>query len=85
MTELVHHFAHAVRRLRETRGWSQERLAERSDLNRSYVGELERGEAIPSLATIAKLASAFGLTPSSLMAQSEARQAEPDDAVACRP
>lgn len=71
MSDLVSHFALTVRRLREDRGWSQEHLAERSDLNRSYVGDLERGQSIPSLATIGKLAEAFGLSPSLLVAQSE--------------
>lgn len=74
MSDLVSHFAVAVRRLREDRGWSQEHLAERSNLNRSYVGELERGQAIPSLATVGKLADAFGLSPSLLVAQSEIRR-----------
>lgn len=77
MSELVNHFAVAVRRLREDRGWSQEHLAERSNLNRSYVGELERCQAIPSLATIGKLAAAFGLSPSLLVAQCEIRLAAP--------
>jgi transcriptional regulator with XRE-family HTH domain len=60
-------FGRAVRRLREERGWSQERLAEAADMNRSYVGELERGIAMPSLQTIYKLAAALTTTPSALL------------------
>jgi transcriptional regulator with XRE-family HTH domain len=75
MSDLVSHFALTVRHLREDRGWSQEHLAERSDLNRSYVGDLERGQSIPSLTTIGKLAEAFGISPSFLVAQSEVRLA----------
>ena len=45
MTTLVKGFGIAVRQSREAQGWSQERLAEQSDLNRSYVGEIERGIA----------------------------------------
>ncbi|MEK6346989.1 MAG: helix-turn-helix transcriptional regulator [Burkholderia sp.] len=59
MTQLVRQFGVAVRRLRETRAWSQELLAEHAGLNRSYVGEIERGEAIASLVTVEKLANAF--------------------------
>ena len=60
-----------MRRLREARGWSQEQLAEYAGLNRSYVGEVERGSAIASIVTVDKLARAFQvpiehlLTPSS--------------------
>jgi transcriptional regulator with XRE-family HTH domain len=59
MSPLVREFGAAVRRLRETRGWSQEQLAEHAELNRSYVGEIERGSVIASIVTVDKLARAF--------------------------
>jgi transcriptional regulator with XRE-family HTH domain len=68
---LVQGFGLGVRQLREARGWSQERLAENSDLNRSYVGEIERGSVIASLATVEKLAAALKLTPSALLTHGE--------------
>ena len=64
-------FGRAVRKLRSARGWSQERLAELADLNRTYLGEIERGVAIPSLASASKIASAFGLRLSVLIASCE--------------
>jgi transcriptional regulator with XRE-family HTH domain len=72
MTVLVESFGIAVRQSREARGWSQEDLAERSDLNRSYVGEVERGRAIASLATVEKLAGALGISASTLVTRGEA-------------
>lgn len=54
-------FGVALRRQRERQGWTQGQLAERSGLNRSYLGEVERAIAMPSLATAAKLAQALGL------------------------
>lgn len=66
-------FGSTVRQLREQQGWSQEALAERADLNRSYVGELERGKAIPSLLTLKKLSQALNLSLPSLMAHAEHR------------
>jgi ribosome-binding protein aMBF1 (putative translation factor) len=72
MTALVESFGIAVRQSREAQGWSQEGLAERSDLNRSYVGEIERGRAIASLVTVEKLAVALGITPSTLVTRGEA-------------
>jgi len=71
MNQLVSSFGITVRQLREQHGWSQEALAERADLNRSYVGELERGQAIPSLLTIKKLAIALDLSLTNLMAHAE--------------
>jgi transcriptional regulator with XRE-family HTH domain len=64
-------FGIAVRQLREARGWSQERLAGRADLNRSYMGEIERAVAMPSLATAAKLAQALDVSLSELISRCE--------------
>lgn len=61
MTALVHRLGTAIRQLRESHGWSQEQLAEHASLNRSYVGELERGAAIASIVTVEKIARAFGV------------------------
>ena len=61
MKAFVQDFGLAVRQLREGRGWSQEQLAEHSDLNRSYVGEVERGSVVPSIVTAQKLALALAL------------------------
>ena len=66
-------FGLAVRRLREQRRWSQERLAAEAELNRSYLGEVERGSVAPSLTTAAKLAQALDVRLADLVSQCEAR------------
>ena len=71
MTEFISSFGRAVRQFREHHGWSQELLAEKADLNRSYLGEVERGKVIPSLATAAKLAGALNISLSRLMSHCE--------------
>ena len=71
MSQLVNSFGLTVRQLREKQGWSQEGLAERADLNRSYVGELERGQAIPSLLTLKKLSVALDLSLTGLIDHTE--------------
>jgi len=71
MNSFVKDFGLTVRQLRETHGWSQEQLAERSDLNRSYVGEVERGSVIPSIVTAQKLAIALGVNGAGLLARCE--------------
>jgi len=58
---VVVRFGQIVRTAREARGLSQERLAARAELNRSYIGEVERADAMPSLATADKLARGLGL------------------------
>jgi len=70
-TTLVRSFGIGVRRLREARGWSQEELAEHAGLNRSFIGEIERGTATSSLVTVAKLSQAFELPPSVLINHGE--------------
>lgn len=75
MSDLVNCFGPAVRHFRELRGWSQEMLAEKADLNRSYLGEVERGQAIPSLETAGKLAVALGISMSRLFFHCERRAA----------
>jgi transcriptional regulator with XRE-family HTH domain len=70
-TTLVRGFGLGVRRLREARDWSQEELAEHAGLNRSFIGEIERGTVTPSLVTVAKLSQAFGLPPSVLISHGE--------------
>ncbi|OUM03902.1 helix-turn-helix domain-containing protein [Variovorax sp. JS1663] len=72
MKAFVQDFGVVVRQLREAQGWSQERLAERSDLNRSYVGEIERGSVIASIVTAQKLASSLGIHSAALFAHCEA-------------
>ena len=64
-------FGLVIRQLREQRGWSQEQLAHRAELNRSYMGEIERATAIASLSTAAKLAQALELPLSSLIFRCE--------------
>jgi transcriptional regulator with XRE-family HTH domain len=61
VSALIERFGVAVRQLRLQNGWSQGQLAERSDLDRSYVGEIERGRAIASIVTAEKLARALQL------------------------
>ncbi len=57
----------AIRRARTAIGLSQEALATDADLDRSYVGGIERGEHNPTIMNIAKIANALQLKPSTLL------------------
>ena len=48
-----------VQRLRLARGWSQEELAERAGLHRTYISGVERGVRNPTITVLEKLAVAF--------------------------
>ena len=56
----------AVRRRRNSLNLSQEELAHRSRLNRTYITDIERGTRNPSLNTIARLATALESSLSNL-------------------
>jgi transcriptional regulator with XRE-family HTH domain len=55
-----------VRKQREARGLTQEALAEKADLDQTYISGVERGIRNPSVLSIAKIAKAFGVSLSQL-------------------
>jgi transcriptional regulator with XRE-family HTH domain len=71
---LCYQFGRVVKEVRESHGWTQEVLADHAKLNRSYLGEVERGSVVPSIITIAKIAKALGVSASDLVARSEERE-----------
>jgi transcriptional regulator with XRE-family HTH domain len=59
-------FGMRLRRVREALGWSQEELASRSGLHRTYVGAIERGERNVSVLNVRRLADAMRVKPFAL-------------------
>jgi DNA-binding XRE family transcriptional regulator len=68
VSETTRRLAKDVRLLCVSHGWSQEVLAELADLNRSFVGSIERAEHNVSLATAEKIARAFDMSVAELLA-----------------
>jgi transcriptional regulator with XRE-family HTH domain len=60
-------FGEGLRKLRANVGLSQEELAERAGIDRSYLGAIERGEHNLALINIVKIAHALKLNPHELL------------------
>lgn len=60
-------FAFNLRRLRTAAGLSQEELADRAGLHRTYISSIERGQRNVSLENIFVLAKALGAEPGDLL------------------
>lgn len=64
-------FGETVKKLRNGLGLSQEVLAERADLHRTYISDVERGSRNLSLENIERLAQALEVTIATLFASKE--------------
>jgi transcriptional regulator with XRE-family HTH domain len=51
-----------VRRHRDAKALTQEKLSELSGLDPTYISDIERGQRNPGIKNVAKLAKALGLT-----------------------
>jgi transcriptional regulator with XRE-family HTH domain len=66
MNRDLKHFGNRVRELRQVADMSQEELADRAGLHRTYVGGIERGERNVGVLNILRLARALRVRPSDL-------------------
>ena len=69
--EILYKFGSVVRQFRLLRGMSQEQLADRSGLHRTYISSIERGVRNVSLVNIQKIADALGISLSEIFAEIE--------------
>ena len=53
-----------IRYIRESQGYSQEELAAKAGLNRSYIGHIERGEGNLTLSKLCEIANALHIVTS---------------------
>ncbi len=56
-----------VKRLRLEKGWSQEDFADRADIHRTYVSDIERAARNPTITIVEKLAQALKVSASALI------------------
>ena len=64
-------FGQAVRAARMEQGMAQEELAALAEIERSHMGKIERGEHMPTLALILRIAAALNRSAAELIAATE--------------
>lgn len=67
MTDIERKLGLKVKKLRLRAGYSQEELAFRCGLHRTYISDIERGDRNVSVKNIEKIARALGVKPSELL------------------
>ncbi len=67
MADIQKKFGDKLRELRKQKGLSQEDLALKSGLHRTYISDIERGSRNLSLKNIERIAKALGLATKSLL------------------
>ncbi len=60
-----------ISKYREERGWTEYQLAERSGLPQSTISSWYRKNMVPTVPSLEKICSAFGITLSQLFAEGE--------------
>lgn len=65
--DLLQTIAANTREIRESRGLSQETLALEADVDRTYVSQIERGVANPSLRVLFQIAAILNVSTADLL------------------
>ncbi|KGE77737.1 XRE family transcriptional regulator [Halomonas sp. ND22Bw] len=79
MQEISQHIAERLRTLRRAEAWSLDRTARETGVSKAMLGQIERGESSPTVATLWKIASGFRVPFSGLF---EPEAVAPDAGVA---
>jgi transcriptional regulator with XRE-family HTH domain len=58
-----------IRNLRKKRGWTQEIMAEKIGMDRSFIADLERGKRNITILNLVVLAQGFGITLSQFLSR----------------
>ncbi|WP_313651762.1 helix-turn-helix domain-containing protein [Pantoea sp.] len=61
MADIQQHLSAALRQLRQANGWSLTLTAERTGVSKAMLGQIERGESSPTIATLWKIATGFNV------------------------
>lgn len=64
-------FGEKIRRERQASGLTQAQLAEKSEISHTFLGQIERGERVPSLDTTLNIATNLNVTVNDLLCGNE--------------
>ena len=64
---LNEYLAQTLRAFRKQQGWSLDRAAKETGVSKAMLGQIERGESSPTVATLWKIAGGFGTSLSSFI------------------
>ncbi|WP_429059734.1 helix-turn-helix domain-containing protein [Aeromonas veronii] len=76
MQEMSQHLAARLKGLRSERGWSLDAAARETGVSKAMLGQIERGESSPTVATLWKIATGFRVSFSSFIEPTPAVQEE---------
>lgn len=66
-TDALNNLGQIIREKRESKGLTQIEVAEKAQLNRNYIGMVERGERNPSYLSLIKIAKGLAMTVDQLI------------------
>jgi transcriptional regulator with XRE-family HTH domain len=69
MDPILRSLSSRIRSLRKAKGLSQEALAEKAHIHPTFLSQIERAVAAPTVITLSKIASALGVAPMELLAE----------------
>lgn len=67
MSDIIVRVGFNIRKIREEKGLTQEKLAAKADLHRAYIGQIERGEKNIGLINLEKIAKALQVNVKELL------------------
>jgi transcriptional regulator with XRE-family HTH domain len=73
-------FGAILRQLREQKGWTRQKLAQRAGMTPTYVGILEQGGNVPSITSVLELIEVLGADIGEVMRQLAAARVAPPTA-----
>lgn len=71
MDNLTHYLASTLKTLRRQREWSLSRLAEATGVSKAMLGQIERNESSPTVATLWKIATGLNVPFSTFISPPE--------------
>ncbi len=74
MQNMAHHLAQTLKSLRQDRQWSLHQAAKHTGVSKAMLGQIERGESSPTVATLWKIATGFNVPFSTFLEAEQSRQ-----------